>query len=1129
MTSGRELVDRLRGSGVELWSESGRLRYRSPKGVLTPSDLDELKVLKAEVLTALGAEVELPALAGDRNGPLPLSYAQQSLWFLGELYPGHTGANEQFLIHLKGELDRGVLESAWNQVLARHEILRTTFGVEGGEPVQHINAPVAVSLPLEDLHGEDASERLDVLAGEEIRRSFDLSAGPLIRARLCRLDENAHVLLTTAHHIIADGLSVQIIRDDLAAFYGGEQLAPLRIQYADFAAWQREQLSGERLSREVAYWEAKLEDAPHNVSLPSRRVEGDLGGGHEKRIGFQVDAEVASGLKRLAREEGATLFMVLMAAYRVLLSRYADQHDVLIGSPVTYRDSASTRSLVGCMVNNVVFRTSLEGDPGFRELVRMERSTALGAYQHAGVPFEKVVEAVRPERQFGRHPLFQAMFLYQDAKTPAPERGGVCFIQDALTPERDTYWDLELSVGDGGTKRSLSCFLGYRSDLYESWLAEGLVRHYGQLLREVVADADRPVSALPLVSSAERQELLTHCAGLRLPVSREGTLHGLFEARAAEMPEAVAVSDAESCLSYGELNTRANQLAHHLQSLGVGPNVLVGLCVQRSVELVVGMLGILKAGGAYVPLDPDYPVERLRFIVDDAQARWVVSGQGLSPDTGDAQVVNLSGPHLLDQPTNNPDTTCNEDHIAYVIYTSGSTGQPKGTLIPHGNVIRLLRATEHWFGFGKDDVWTLFHSFAFDFSVWEVWGSLAYGGRLVVVSGDTTRSPQDFLQLLSRERVTILNQTPSAFYELDRADGRSTHEGALALRLVIFGGEALDPSMLTSWMERYGDERPVLVNMYGITETTVHVTYHVVTRDDARSAQSNIGVPIPDLHIYLLDSHRQPVPAGVVGEMYIAGEGLAGGYLNRPSLTAERFVEHDFAGNGEPVRLYRTGDRARLLPDGSLEYLGRLDDQVKLRGFRIELGEIETVLRAHPAVAQCVTVLRPHVSGDMQLVAYVRARDASSMSVIDLRDVARRHLPEYMVPAAFVLVDKFPLTSNGKLDRSALPEPDWSGERADDYVGPRSQTEQALVEIWGGVLGVGRVGIHDSFFDLGGHSLLAARLIGQTQETLGIALPLRSLFESPTIAALASQVDTLIWATSQDSAIPEGEREEMEI
>ncbi len=739
------------------------------------------------------------------------------------------------------------------------------------------------------------------------------------------------------------------------------------------------------------------------------------------------------------------------------------------------------------------------------------REVCLGAYEHQELPFEKLVEDLNPERSQSYSPLFQVAFAMEHEDGPASMEFPGLELEPVLWENRTAKFDLALTLTEMPT--NLLGILEYNTDLFDAETIARLAEQYRTLLQGIVAQPEQRLSKLPLLTKEEQERLLSVWNATSQPAIPERCLHQRFAAQVTERPDAIALSFEEQQLTYSELDTRANQIAHYLRALGVGPDARVGLCMERSLELVIGLLGILKAGGAYVPLDPAYPHERLAFLVQDAAVGILLTQTRLKDrlPANLARVVCLDEdwPQLAQQPTSSPETGVQVDSLAYVIYTSGSTGTPKGALICHRQVLRLFAATDPWFQFSEADAWTLFHSYAFDFSVWELWGALLYGGRLVVVPYWVSRTPELFAELLAAQQVTVLNQTPSAFRQF--IQGEETRAAPLvqfALRLVIFGGEALELQSLRPWFERHGDHSPQLVNMYGITETTVHVTYHPVTLADLdTSAASPIGIPIPDLQMYVLDAELQPTPVGVPGELYVGGAGLARGYLNRPDLTAERFVPHPFS-HTPGARLYRTGDLVRFRRDGGFEYLGRLDQQVKLRGFRIELGEIESALAAHPAVSQALVTLRADTPEEKRLVAYiVPAPGATPPTPAELRQHAQERLPDYMVPAAFVVLEALPLTSHGKVNRQALPPPDWASQSDQPYVAPRTPTEAQLAALWGQVLHRETVGIHDNFFDLGGHSLLATQLMARIFDAFHCALPLRALFEAPTIARFALRLE----------------------
>jgi amino acid adenylation domain-containing protein len=1060
-------------------------RLREAFGVEVPLR----RLFEAPTLAALAREVEAALLAGAGSRPapplvrvprdreIPLSFFQESLWLVHQLDPASPAYNIPTAVRVSGRLDPAALERTLREIVRRHEALRTTF--PGGRPVQAIHPPRPVLLPRIDLGGlPPGLQETEVrrLAREEALRPFDLARGPLLRAALARLGEEEHLFLLTLHHAVSDEWSVAALVREVGAIYPAltaglpVPLPELPVQVADHAVWQREWLRGEVLEERLAWWREQLAGAPPVIELPLDRPRTAARSFRGGRVPLEIPAETAERLRRLGRGRTASLFMVLLAGSQAWLGRHGAGLDLVVGAPVANRSHPGTEGLIGFLVNTLPLRGDLAGDPGFGELVERSREACLGALARQDLPFERLVRELRPERSLAHAPLFQVMLSLHNVAAPVLDLPGLSFRPLEMGPGTAKFdLVLELREGPGATPAVLGA-LGYAADLFDRATAERLAGHLRVLLETAAADPERPFAALPLLTPSEARQIAEWSAARTTFPS--ACLHRLFESRAAERPGAVAVTGGGERLTYAELDQQANRLARRLRALGVGPETRVALRHGRTPGLIVGLLGILKAGGAYVPIDPAWPAERQRLLLEDAGAPVLVDEEMLA-----AAQEESDGP--LDVPVV-------PENLAYVIYTSGSTGRPKGTLVTHANVSRLLAATDAWFEFGPDDVWTLFHSAAFDFSVWEIWGALASGGRLVVVPTEVTRSPEDLWSLLEAEGVTVLNQTPSVFRFLVRLPVPES------LRWVIFGGEALDVGALAGWLGG-----PRLVNMYGITETTVHVTWRPLSGDDLKAPwRSPIGVPIPDLSVHILDRRGAPVPAGVSGEICVGGAGLARGYLGRPDQTAERFVPDLF---GE--RLYRSGDLARRLPSGELEYLGRIDQQVKLRGFRIEPAEIEAALTAVPGVREAAVLLRDDLPGGPGLVAYVVGGPTAG----DLLAALRSRLPDPMVPGHFVFLPALPLTPNGKLDRRALPAP--GGGRPDlarAYVAPRTPLERVLAGAWEEALGVDRVGVEDGFFDLGGHSLLATQMISWVRETFDLELPLRELFERPTVAGLAA-------------------------
>ena len=1039
-----------------------------------------------------------PLVPLPRAGDLPLSYAQERLWFLDRLAPGSAVYNMPGAFRLDGPLRPELLARAFSELARRHEALRTRF-VEGRDgPVQVIDPPVdSIPLPVMDLGGLPEDRRNAEgrhLAAEEAARPFDLQRGPLLRTALLRLGPEEHRLLVTAHHIVADGWSMGVMAREVTEMLGAwsEDRSPtlpvLPIQYADFARWQREWLSEDVLAFQLAAWRDRLAGAPVLLDLPADRPRPAVQSFRGGRRPLAFPPGLAGDLGALARSRGASPFMVLTAGLQTLLGRYTGSDDLLLGTPVANRRRIETEPLIGLFVNTLVLRGDLSGDPPFGELLGRTRETALAAYLHQDLPFEKLVEELALERSLSHSPLVQVVLVVEAQIGDVPMRADFGWDQAKF----DLTFDL---AGDTGA-------IEFRRDLFDEATIDRMAAHLVTLLSGAAAGPERRLSELPLLTGAEQRQLASWNQTVEVP--REGGIHERFERHAALAPGAVAAVFGDRSLTYGELDALSNRLARRLRRLGVGPETRVGLCVERSLELLVGILGTLKAGGAYVPLDPAYPRDRIAFTLRDARPPVLLTQErllaGLPVSAAAVILLDVDGEDLAGESPEPPRWETDPDQLAYVIYTSGSTGRPKGTLVSHANVTRLLAATAEGFEIGASDVWTMFHSHAFDFSVWEIWGALAFGGRLVVVPQDVSRSPEDFLRLLERERVTVLNQTPSAFLQLARAARRLP-----CLRLVIFGGEALEVATLDSWMARFG-ARPRLVNMYGITETTVHVTWRTISPEDLGVHHSPIGVPVPDLRVHLLGRDGGELPAGVPGEMHVGGAGVGRGYLERPALTAERFVPDPFA-DLPGALLYRSGDLARRRPDGQLDYLGRIDQQVKIRGFRVELGEIEAVLAQHPGVVAAVVAVR-----DGRLVAWWVPREEGAPEALTpaLRAFLKERLPEHMIPAAWVGLREMPLTASGKVDRRRLPGPQEEAGGDVGHARALTPSEEILAGLWTDLLGRSRFGREDDFFEAGGHSLLATQLVSRVRRAFGVELGVRELFEAPALGGLAERIDAAL-------------------
>ncbi|MDU0539810.1 pyoverdine non-ribosomal peptide synthetase PvdD [Pseudomonas aeruginosa] len=1099
-------------------------------GSLSPQERKALAVL----LKQQGVNLfEIAPVFKRQDGePLRLSYAQERQWFLWQLEPESAAYHIPSVLRLRGRLDLDALQRSFDSLVARHETLRTRFRLDGDEAHQEIAASMALPLDIVAL-GPLEEGALARQVETTIARPFDLERGPLLRVSLLRLAEDDHVLVLVQHHIVSDGWSMQVMVEELVQLYAAYSrglevaLPALPIQYADYALWQRSWMEAGEKERQLAYWTGLLGGEQPVLELPFDRPRPVRQSHRGAQFILELDIDLSQALRRVAQQEGATAFALLLASFQALLYRYSGQADIRVGVPIANRNRVETERLIGFFVNTQVLKADLDGRMGFDELLAQARQRALEAQAHQDLPFEQLVEALQPERSLSHNPLFQVLFNYQ-----SEARGnGQAFRFDELQMEsvqfdsRTAQFDLTLDLTD--EEQRFCAVFDYATDLFDASTVERLAGHWRNLLRGIVANPRQRLGELPLLDAPERRQTLSEWNPAQRECAVQGTLQQRFEEQARQRPQAVALILDEQRLSYGELNARANRLAHCLIARGVGADVPVGLALERSLDMLVGLLAILKAGGAYLPLDPAAPEERLAHILDDSGVRLLLTQGHLLehlPRQAGVEVLAIDGLVLDGYAESDPLTTLSADNLAYVIYTSGSTGKPKGTLLTHRNALRLFSATEAWFGFDERDVWTLFHSYAFDFSVWEIFGALLYGGRLVIVPQWVSRSPEDFYRLLCREGVTVLNQTPSAFKQLMAvACSADMATQQPALRYVIFGGEALDLQSLRPWFQRFGDRQPQLVNMYGITETTVHVTYRPVSEADLKGGLvSPIGGTIPDLSWYILDRDLNPVPRGAVGELYIGRAGLARGYLRRPGLSATRFVPNPFPG-GAGERLYRTGDLARFQADGNIEYIGRIDHQVKVRGFRIELGEIEAALAGLAGVRDAVVLAHDGVGGT-QLVGYVVADSAEDAERLreSLRESLKRHLPDYMVPAHLMLLERMPLTVNGKLDRQALPQPDASlSQQA--YRAPGSELEQRIAAIWAEILGVERVGLDDNFFELGGHSLLATRVISRVRQEQQLDASLKALFERPVLEAFAQGLER---TTDAVSTIPLADRQQ---
>jgi amino acid adenylation domain-containing protein/non-ribosomal peptide synthase protein (TIGR01720 family) len=1044
--------------------------------------------------------------------PSPASFAQERLWLLEQMAPG-SRYNMQFALRLKGEINFQSLNHAWREMVSRHEILRTTFKLLDDKIMQFISPDQNSSLTLVDVSASGPVEResqVQQLLAKDAQENFDLANGPLVRPLVLRLGEKDFILSLTMHHIIADGWSMAVLVRELTELYAAfsedrpHRLPPLAIQYADFAWWQRQRLSGEFLEKQLGYWKRQLGNAPI-LDLPidhARPQKEKFLGAH---CNFQVSREIAEGLRELARREHASLFMTLLAAWQVLLHRYTGQSDVLVGAPIANRTHVEIESLIGFFVNTLVLRTEINSHSNFKETLSRIRKTTLDAYEHQDVPYEKLVAELQPERAAGGNPLLATVLNWVNMPESGPEFAGIQyeFVQSVPLENPTAKFDLSLNMIE--RTGALPASFEYSTELFEPATIARMSAHFQNLLAGIVINPDQPVGELPILKDEERRQVLWEWnrTGREYPAC--GTVLALLEAQAEKTPDHPAVVFAGISLSYRQLHARANQLAHFLKRRGVGPEVVVGVCMERSAQLVIALLGAMKAGGAYLPLDPGYPAERLNYMLEDAKPAVVLVGKAehekLAPLQDAARLVCLEEEDeaIGREPREAVASGVQEENLAYVIYTSGSTGRPKGVMNVHRGLLNRLQWMQEAYGLKEQDRVLQKTPFGFDVSVWEFFWPLMYGAVLVVARPEGHKDSGYLAATIQQERITTVHFVPSllgVFLQEPEV------EKCVSLKRVISSGEALPAALVKSFRQRL--QGAELHNLYGPTEASIDVSSWACQGEQAETARVPIGHGIANTELYVLDTGMEPAPVEVTGELYIGGMGLARGYWRRAELTAEKFIPDRFSGRaGE--RLYRTGDLARWRGDGELDYVGRMDHQVKLRGFRIELGEIEAVLCQHEAVQQAVVVVQEERSGK-QLIAYVVPAAAGALPAEALRSYAQEKLPDYMVPSGIVKLEALPLTGNGKLDRKALPRWEGRGEES-GYQAPRTPGEELLAGIWSEVLGLERIGIHDNFFALGGHSLLAAQVTSRVREIFLIDLPLRVIFEAPTIAGLSQKID----------------------
>lgn len=1047
-----------------------------------------------------------------RNGNLPLSFSQKRLWFQNQLDGSSAAYNIPVTIQLDGNLNLNALQRAVETIVQRHEILRTSFRSVDGVPDQVITPEFRTAIDKTDLRAISGTAQMDELQRllvSEAQRPFDLGQLPLFRTFLFQLSAESHVFLLNFHHIIYDGWSIDCLTNEISALYEAfslerpNPLPELPIQYADFSQWQQQRLTGETLDNLASYWRRQMDGAPAQLELPTDRPRPPVQNFRGRSHFFSLDPELALNLQTLSQESGVTLFMTLLAAYAAMLSNYSRQEDIVIGCPAANRSRSELESLIGFFVNTLPMRVQMHENPTFLDLLARVRDVSVNAYEHQDLPFEKIVEDLNPERSLSYSPIFQAMFSMQNAPMANLQLPGITVNHVQL--ERGTsMFDMTLWITE--TDSGLKGEWEYNSDLFESVTIDRMAAHFETLLKSAVEDPARQLSQLSLLPDAE-QKLLAAWNDTKKEYPECKSIHQLFEEQVERTPNAVALIFEDQQLTYLELNIRANKLAHHLRKSAVKPDVLVGICVERSIEMIVGILAVLKAGGAYVPLDPAYPQERIRQMLADSQAPVLLTQDKLVDDLKHyrGKIVRLDGDakRIAQETDKNPVPWAEPNSLAYVIYTSGSTGKPNGVAIEHRSTVALLQWANTVFTPEQLKGVLASTSMCFDLSVYEMFAPLSFGGTVILVE-----SIMHLPVAPAANEVTLINTVPSAITELLRMKGIPA-----SVRTVNLAGEPLKTSLVKQIYE-LGTVKKVY-DLYGPTEDTTYSTFTL--RD---TGPATIGRPVSNGYAYLLDRHLQPVPIGVPGELYLGGDGLARCYLNQPELTAERFIKDPFSVVPD-ARIYKTGDLARYRPTGEIEYLGRIDNQVKIRGFRIELGEIENTLSAHPDLKETVVIAREDLPGDKRLAAYFVPKRAPSPKAGDLRDYLKQTLPDYMVPSTFIELDEMPLTTNGKIDRKMLPAPSTALSEAErGFVSHRDSMEQRLVRIWEKLLNVQPIGIHDNFFELGGHSLQAIRMFAEIEQSFGKNIPLATLFGAGTIEKLACILRHDGWTAPESSLVP---------
>ncbi|MDF5723198.1 MAG: amino acid adenylation domain-containing protein [Rhizonema sp. PD37] len=1131
-----QFLTELAQRNIQLSVENDQLRFHVPQGgVLTPDLREVLVSRKAELILLLkqnkknANKTDLPLVRIERTQSFPLSFAQERMWFLNQLEPNSSFYNEILTWQFHGSLNVVALSLSLNKIIQRHSALRTNFVIVDGQPVQVIAANLTLNVAIIDLQDVPEQEKkVQQLASAKVEEPFDIVSSPLIRATLVKLAQTEHVLLLTIHHIVFDGWSRDIFLQELATIYSAfcnnlsPELPELPIEYVDFSVWQRQSLQQEMLLSQLSYWEQQLSGAPVLFELSTDRVRQPTQTYRGACYRFSLSKELTLALVSLSQQQKVTLFMTIYAVFQTLLYRYTGQTDICVGTQIVNRDHAEIKELIGLFVNTLVLRTDISGNPSFKALLDRVRKVTLKAYAHRDLPFEKLVEKLRPERSLSYTPLVQVMLVLMNA-LPGIHMEGLTV---SKLPVRTSTAKFDLGLFLENTDQGLTGDWVYNTDLFEPTTIALIAEHFQTLLEAVIADPETRISSIEMLTKREQHQLLWEWNNTLAEYPNHKDIQQVFESQVERLPDAVAVVFEQQQLTYRQLNAKANQLAHFLQKLGVVKERLVGICVEDSLLMAVAVLGTLKAGGAFVPLAPAYPQERLAYMLDESQALVLLTEQHLVDclPSSNVKVVCLdSVEETISQENDcNPISNITSENLAYVIFTSGSTGKPKGILMTHEGVVSRVNRTQEIHKFTSDDRILQLGNTSFDLFIWEFFIPLLTGAKLVASHPQNIGDFDDLIRLINREQITIARFVPSILKMLLENDKFTSCN---SIRRVITGGDKLTVDLVEAFISNFDIE---LYNQYGPSERPSSITWRCQRREKQTSIP--IGRPLPNTEVYILDQIGNLTPIGVVGELHIGGPGLARGYLNKPDLTLQKFIPNPFS-KKPGSRIYKTGDLARYLPDGNLEFVGRVDNQVKIRGFRIELEGIEAVLSQHPEVQQVLVISREDQQGDPRLVAYFVPIKEQVPTVKTLRSFLKQKLPDYMIPSAFVSLEAIPLSPNGKVDRHALPAPDTSNF-SQSFVLPRTPTEEILAAIWIEVLGLEQVSIHDNFFEVGGHSLLATQVVSRLRQAFSLELPLRHMFELPTVAELALEIEKTNWTLKHLQNSPSlmlDNREEIEL